>query len=283
VPEGEKQKKEEALRVLSESLAQAGRVEAQGREMVETARLYLDVVTPIQVFIKQLPANSLTLDQWDHLNDSTTSWSTNAVGLEKFHGEITLFTASTYAVTTTSNTIVSIVSAGTASVRPEAEAARSQLRQVLARRPLADTALSAMNRLGLDRQQGSKRTPSEFLDEAKAALERPVLPEPTPAAVLIPLRSCVNEIVNELVRRRPEQKPIPKRAKLLSIGAQCGRVGLDDDHFRRLQTNCHRLLNDLADAKQSGMSRDRVSQLFQEGLAFLNALLESIDETRLGS
>lgn len=277
----QEKKKEESLRLLSKSQEQADRVEALGREMVESARLFRDVVTPMHDFVAQLPADSLTVEQWDHLNSSADSWSTAADKVVRVSADFAVLRASSYAFTSTSNTVLSFVSDDTTHLAPDAHVMRATLNRVLGRRPLAETALSAMRRLGLDRRRGTKRTPLEFLTEANAALERPVLPEPTPASVLLPLRSCIDETVNELVRRRAEQVPLLKQHPLISIGAQCGRAGVEDGHFERLAVDCRRLGNDLSDAKQTRMSQDRVSELFQEGLAFLNALLDSVDEARL--
>jgi hypothetical protein len=41
------------------------------------------------------------------------------------------------------------------------------------------------------------------------------------------------------------------------------------------------VVNELSGAKQAQMSRQWVSELFNQGLTLLNALLESIDETLL--
>lgn len=43
-----------------------------------------DVVTPIRELVAKLAADSLTPDQWDHLNDNADSWWSTAGSIEVF-------------------------------------------------------------------------------------------------------------------------------------------------------------------------------------------------------
>jgi len=165
---------------------------------------------------------------------------------------------------------------------PEIQAARAQFNQVLERAPLVETARLSLRRLKLDHRGGGDRTPLEILEQAKAALDRPSLAEAESLPVLVALRECIDASIAELVRRRLEQEPAGSiRDKLPSLGRHCARPDLDADHFDRLATDWHSLSNRLSGAKQAKLSRQQVSELFHQGLVFLNALLDSIDETRL--
>jgi hypothetical protein len=44
-----------------------------------------------------------------------------------------------------------------------------------------------------------------------------------------------------------------------------------------------KLLNELSSGKQHDVSREKLNESFHQGLLFLNALLQSIDERRLRS
>jgi len=86
----------------------------------------------------------------------------------------------------------------------------------------------------------------------------------------------------EMLRRRPAQEPAKNiQDKLGSLGRQCARHGLKTNHFDGLATDMDILLKVFSGAKKVGMPREEVSQLFDKGLTLLNALLNSIDETKL--
>ena len=56
---------------------------------------------------------------------------------------------------------------------------------------------------------------------------------------------------------------------------------MDDAHFERLAADGEALLNDFSGVKQAKLSRERLKELFNRGLLFLDALMTSIDENRL--
>jgi ketopantoate reductase len=109
-------------------------------------------------------------------------------------------------------------------------------------------------------------------------VSRVAVPPPCP----IPLRECLNATIGELLRRRTTQEQARRTFdKLASIQRQCGRVDLPEDHLERLASDTDTVLNDLSATKQADIDRERQTELFRRGVLILNALLESIDETRL--
>ena len=139
-----------------------------------------------------------------------------------------------------------------------------------------------MRRLGLEARGGSLRSPLQLLAEARGALEQPTVHEAGPVSVLIALRECILSTISELLRRRPTQEAASKtREKLTSLGRQAGRSALDEPHFERLAVEVDKLLNELSRAKQSGIPRQELTASFNSGVLLLNALMQSIDETRL--
>ena len=78
------------------------------------------------------------------------------------------------------------------------------------------------------------------------------------------------------------QEPAGKPGeKIESLGRQCGRGDLPLAHFVDLAASAKRILDTLSGAKQANLSREQVSEVFYQGVTFLNTLLESLDETKL--
>ncbi len=113
-------------------------------------------------------------------------------------------------------------------------------------------------------------------------MERPVVGDGGAVSVLISLRESIGAVIAELVRRRPRQEEAKGwSAKVVSVGSQCARPSLSADHFSRLGADADRLMNQLSGAKQAGMDRTQLMWYFNRGLLFLNALVDSIDESKL--
>src|SRR6266545_6807599 len=133
-------RKEEALKRINDVAAQAIRLEGFGQSIVESARFSRDVVRPMGDLISQLPADSLTFEQWDHQIEPLRAWQAGATEIESSLTEINTFYAQSFAVATTSNTTTLFVTSGTLPPPPAGVAAIFQLHCVLARSPLAETA-----------------------------------------------------------------------------------------------------------------------------------------------
>jgi hypothetical protein len=275
-------KKDEVLKLINDVDARATRLEGLAQDVVESARRLLDTVKPYRSLISELPAVSHTSSQWDHAINMLRGVQASVREIELSALSVSALRAQSFGMSSTSNTTISIVRDGRVPLTPTIKLAISQLNEAMERSPLADTALSSLRRLGLDRRAGDARSPLELLEDAKAALDRPSRPDGSPASVLILLRECILAAVAEMLRRRPVQEPTRgTRDKLTSLGQHCARQGLKTDHFERLATNMDSVVNELSGAKQAQMSRQWVSELFNQGLTLLNALLESIDETLL--
>ncbi len=278
-------KKDELLKLLSEAEPQARRLEALGQDVVRSARLARDVIGPIRDVFFHVPANSLSSEQWDLHVDNWRSWHLSAGKLETSLTAVNSFVAITSNVASTCSGTFTMVSRQQPLAPPiliTLENATARLNQTFERLPLVDDAESSMRRLSLDARGGSLRSPSDLLAEARGALEQPTFHDGGPVSVLITLRECILATIAELLRRRPAQEAAPKtREKLTSLGRQCARPDLDEAHFERLAIEADALLSELSRAKQSGIPRQELTASFNRGVLFLNALMQSIDESRL--
>ena len=161
--------------------------------------------------------------------------------------------------------------------QPHTKAATVRLVQALDRIPLIQRAEAEMRRLGLDKRAGdNRRSPLELLRDAQQAFGG------GPGSILIPLRESIESVLAALLLKRPTPEPAGRAGeKVESIGRQCGRSDLPSAHFPDLGTSAKTILNSLSGAKQANLAPEKVSELFYQGVTFLNTLLESLNETKL--
>jgi hypothetical protein len=277
-------RKDKLLRLLSDVEPEARRLEELGQDIIRSARLARDMAAPLYQVVSQVPNDALQPDVCDRQIEGWRSWQDVAGRLIVASTTVNTFRAVSQVVANTcsSEFVVSSEVPLPGPVEVVVEAGKLRLRRTLDRTPLLDEARSSMQRLGLDSRGGGLRAPIDLLDEACGALEQPVVSGGRATSVLIPLRECIEAALSELLRRRPLQEPASKVAgKLTSIGRQCARVDLPPGHFERLGADGDILLNDLSSTKQADLPREQLSALFNRGLLFLNALMNSLEERRL--
>jgi hypothetical protein len=279
------QKKDEALRLFGNVGPEAKKLEDLANQVAQYARFTSDIAGPVSEILRQAPPESLTSEQWDSQIGSLKAWHTSVQGLQAAGSNVTSFVALSQAA---SNTAVSGMMAAwsqlpvTPPSPPVVEKARMTLFQTLERFPLLDKAAASLRRLGLDVRSG-KKSSATLLEEAKYALERPVYQDGGAVAVLICLRECIDAAITEMIRRRSKQEPVASgwKGKVAALGRQSSRPGLPADHFDRVGQEIEKVMNDLSGTKQAAMPRTQLLEQFNRGLLALNALLDSIDESRL--
>jgi hypothetical protein len=281
----EDKEKEEAIRQIEDAGAEAKNVESMGQAMIESARFVQDMAKPLATVFREFPTGQAPsggwapqIQGWSALNNMMSSFRGMQMNVNSFS-----VMAMSSANTAISGSVMMFGPTPPAVPPPPAvEAALTNIYQTLDRFPLIDKAIVSMRRLGLDRRGGDSRPALDLLNEARGAIQRPVLAEGGPVSVLIPLRECIGAAISELVRRRPQKEPGKKwSAKLDSLGSQCGLPSLASGHFTRLGNDADTLMDQLSGAKQTDMDRVRLTALFSRGLLLLNAILESIDESKL--
>jgi hypothetical protein len=275
-------KKKEYLELLAKTPGRALRLEGLSREIIQTARLAEDVTRPMGEVIANLPADQFSPEQWDQLIAGQRKWLENATRLEVSMAESARIFAAGSTVMSSTNTSAAFMI--TVSGLPQAakiQAAQKELSRVLEQAPLVESARASMRRLGLDRRTGDRKSARELLDEAQTALDQPSGAAGGEVAVLLTLREAIEAALSELIRRRPVQEPTPNnREKIRSIGRHCALSALKDQ-FETLATDGHEIINTLSGVKQAALSRPELITLFRRGVLLLDALLKSVDETKL--
>lgn len=277
------EKKEEVSNLLREANKECAGVEKVGREMSQSARLARDVIGCVSKLVDAVEDDSeLSPGQWNGITRPLEGLHHQAIRVQQ-----TEFRSFTSAVSGTGLTVTTVIDQLSRLDHPTplqyaVRNAASGVYQIFSRQDLSSQIVERLTQLRLNTGGGNKQTPIEQLEDAKAAIEQPTHGEGVPVAILIPLRECIQSVVKELMRRRKKQEGASSfKAKILSIGNQCGHVGLAHGHFARLGDDGHALIDRLSAGKDSAMSRDELGHLFHQGTLFLKTLLDSIDETKL--
>jgi hypothetical protein len=272
MPEEESQKKE-LLSLLSEAPAKASLVEKLAQDLQKSAHLVGELAPAVREYVEQVPATSLTPEEWSHQIKGWRSFNEFAGMVATSVPPSVSFSATSYATTSSSNTVVFVTSGVTQT--PQMLSAEAKIKRILHRAPLLEEARASMRRLGLDQRSVGERPALDLLEEAHASLGT----GSTPA--LVTLRESIWAAISQLNRRKPKQEAGSGSDMLTSIGRQCGWSHLDASYFERLAVDWDILVKELSGGKQKSMSGQQVGELFDKALVFANALLSGIDKTRL--
>ena len=275
-------KKDEVSRLLQEADKACSGVEKIGQELSQSGRLARDVIDCVGKVVNSVEEDSdLSPDEWGRLKSPLEGLHNQAVRVQQFD-----YRAFTSTASGTGLSMVTVIGQlnrpGPAPFQYAVKSAVSGVYAIFARQDLLSEIVQRLAQLGLERRYGNKQTAIEQLQDAKAAIEGPTHGEGVPVAILIPLRECIQNLLEELLRRRRKQEAARGfKTKILSIMNQCGRAGLAQDHFLRLAEDGYELIDRLSGGKDQAMSRAELSNLFQKGMLFLKAILDSIEETKL--
>jgi len=273
------QHKHALLGALVKAEASAGALQQRLQEGAADAGRARSVAQRFIPLVEQVPNDEAwPQDVWQ---DLTTAWQAqdrSATSTFALVGDLSS-SATTAAVTLTTTASTAMI--GGYVPRPEDVKA---LRSLLHRPSLFEQIRSSAYAFGLTGSTGGSRSAMDLLNEAAQALAQSSPTAPAITSVLIPAREAINTALAELLRRRPKQEGTGRAsAKVESIGRQCGRSGLATDHFERMGRDLDRLLDRLSDGKSRSLTPPQVSDLFDDVLQFLVAVLGSLDPMKLAA
>ncbi len=261
--------------------------EAQARQEAEASRQARDLthqtrqVAQLGVFPESLQDNTISaLRGWcdaatRHVDTAKTSINT--------------FFAATSGLTTNVAMAISSIDMFRLPPKPDAQrivfTAKQQISHTLDSGRIVEKAIASMARLGLDRKTGDFEPASSHLTQAQAALALPLTETSGGITVLVAMRECINTVLSELLQRRIgiQDKNRNDEDKVRAIGRDLALTSLPAGHFDRLAFQVHQLRDDLSEGKKGNCTRERVKELFDVAVTFLNALMDGVDETKLRS
>jgi hypothetical protein len=128
-----------------------------------------------------------------------------------------------------------------------------------------------------------EKTPVELFETAWEAFEKPVTLDNPVSTSLIPIRGCINLVIDALCKRRPLQKPTgkPSERKLLSICNQLSWEGVSKEVIEDRAKKGKELMKALSGSKNKNYSRQEWNNLLRRATLFLRELLESLDQSKM--
>ena len=286
------QRKEIFFNVLKSSRESLTTAEKRGKQIARDARFLRDAADCTEAIINVLPENALPVEQWDNLIGSWQDVQSEGKSLEGLNQYADSFSAVASASGITMTSVFQVVS-----VPPvysdevkfgkiDYELIHRKIDQfylLFDKDALAAEVRALIIRFGLDSRSEDIRSALELFEDAVAALQLPSASDDSPVAIMIPLRECIDLIIDRLLKKRQKQELTGKKRedKLCSIGSQCGKEGRTSNYFRRLGGDADILRNELSTKKQLALPRKESLRLFERGALFIKALLTSIDENKL--
>lgn len=278
--------KDKLLQILSKTKRAAEEVASKGREFVKQGQYAADLAACNAEFIRHFPNDSfLSPRQWD---DQIAAW--NRLG-ECADGVISalddtpqwLISTVNSASVSTSTVISSVyIPCLPTSSQDAAQKTYERYEQLLEGSNLVSEIEIEIRRLGLASSIAESESTLSLILQSKHALEVPSMEGVSPPAVLIPLREAINRSLADLLRKRPRQeKASAVQVKVHSICDQCCKPSVDGRQIRQLEQEACDLIDELSEAKQRSMTRERVRELMNRGFLFLLSLLRALDENKM--
>lgn len=135
---------------------------------------------------------------------------------------------------------------------------------------------------GLEKSVGVKKSPLEMLELAYSAYENPVSDSSPVITSLIPIRECIQMVIDYLLKQRPDQEKARNiRAKVQSIGTQLKRDGISNDDINTWANQLEKLIDQLSEAKQTKLPRDEWERRLSKATIFLDSFLKGLDSSKL--
>ena len=267
--------KKKLLDLIAQTAEGASRVQKPLQDIQNDVHFFAEIAPAVQDYFQDVSPEAHSPEEWAR---QISNWQSAHLVVGRIEASIVLSSEASSASYTTAaavNTATWFASTSGIPSTPRMKAAEDRIKVIQRRRPLLEDARASLRRLGLDRPSSGQRAALEILDEASGALAKGI-----PSA-LVTLRDGIWAALSQLNQRKPTQETASGLGMIASIGRQARWTHLDSDYFQRLVVDGEPLIDRLSGAKNKVMSGQQVSDLFDEGLVFLNAVLTGIDNTRL--
>lgn len=144
-----------------------------------------------------------------------------------------------------------------------------------------DETLLILSKYRFTKGYGNNRSPLESFAIGYAAYENPVVDGNPTVTSLIPLRSCIDDIIADLLRRRIRQEQTANKAKIISIGNQLRYESISDDIILFWARQYSELNDILSDAKSAKMDRTEWGKTLQRAMNFIIGFLKILDPDKM--
>lgn len=282
-PDDEHKRLEELQEAIAVTKVVAPKLIEKGRNLTEAGQSALDWASALEVVAKNSPDGFFKASIFDPVSrgigefNSVATSQYDAITADKKLMLLAHANASTIAVSTSAAALDAIQMVKVAAI-PELK----PLFTLLHRTADANAVKLSMKSLGLDMPLGQTRSPLQLLEAAETALRRPFADEGYATAVLVPLREAIQNVIDELLKRRVlTEKTGGWKSKVLSIGHTLGSAAISAGFVERIATTTHTLVDQLSGGKDRDMSREHIFALFDQGVSLLQDIFAMIEQEKL--
>lgn len=279
-----KDSKDDLLNLIKESRNKSRLVVKVASKIGEYGQYVSDLADASESAISCVSSTNI---DWQPRIRSWRNLSEDIDGISRDMGQINIDVASSSASTATSCMLDFvdpdyIVQFASPDREAEARTAAINLGNVIDRLVEKSKALELLHDFGLSTTAPGRKSPTELLEAACAAFERPVTQGSSASTSLIPMRECINSTVTALLQRRHKQEPARShRDKILSIGRQAALSGIKDWAINSMAGRWEKLWNELSSSKQKDVSRKEWMAILRQAMALLIEFLQSLDQTKM--
>ena len=277
---------EKALQNELEQAEELGKAIAeQGRGITHIGQRLVDQAKATREVAQFLPAEydrEQFIDDWHHVN------RTSSIALEQLFLNVGLMTTTSssadiaYVNSTSAFTEGNLLPQNPADKRPYIIAAINNFDFVFVQADIKNECLSIIISLQLDISVPGKKKPSELFEIAHRAYQQPLIDSDPVATSLIPMRECIQTIIDELLRRRPTQEKSSRQYdKIFSIGTQLKGAGVDASQVHTWACQWEEINDELSASKRAALTREEWARHLRRATAFLNGLLKGLDPSKV--
>jgi len=280
-----KDPKDKLLILIKESGNKGRAMIEYGSKIVKYGQYIVDFADASESAVSYVTSSPNIDIDW---NSKIEIWSFFNQELDKQNVTYTLTTLPSSSASTAASCMLDFVNpvhfAQLVSPGKEAEAQKAVINLGNVIDKLADkkTALKLLHEFELSTTTPERKSPTELLETACAAFEKPAMPGVSASTSLLPLRECIDSTIAALLRRRPNQeKAGSHREKIRSIGKQVARSEIPKEVIDSMADRWQKLQKDLSGSKQKDISREEWRATLREGMLLLIEFLQSLDQTKM--
>jgi len=275
---------EELDRQLTDAEAKGKQLTAKGRELTKAGQFITDLsqATKGVIEVHRPPTNvELLINDWSATNE-VVDHALASLGKVELSSITSASGTAAYTSSDSYQTTI-VLGAVPAYARPIVIERINALNEVIGRSVEAAEVADLLRKFGFDQAPRGKASAFELFNTAHSAFEGPVTEDNPVSTSLIPIRSALNVVIAELLRRRPKQEPAKNEwAKIQSIGRQLKSESVPNKIVDTWAYQWGQLLDRyLSPAKDQSLDRSEWQHRLQQATLFLKSLLNGIDPTKL--
>jgi hypothetical protein len=278
-------RKQQLVREVEDSIADGRSLVEKGRDMTKRGQELMDwgQLTKAAIpFVSDVPTLNFLVGAWGSIHRTA-----GEILNEMLNVSMPAAGGSASFAATSSLGLITILTSEKIEhgQRCDAAALAERFRDLASLPRVRDDVAVLMKRLRLDVGGSAVRSPLENFTTAYEAFSVTADDSDPAISSLLPLRSCINDLIGILLLQRQQQEPSGNaQTKVRSILEQMGIDGIDTKQFDLISEQCKSILDrSLSPAKGKRFSRTEWQDALLTGTLWLKAFLESIDEKKMRS